>query len=81
MRAKILQAISLLIGLATLAMLLIDGSLGSEDMLKKVTYLATAATFIAFGLGGYKLLTKLPYLSLTAEKVGDIFTTGRSPNK
>jgi hypothetical protein len=59
-----------------------DGTQISQvSVLGAITYIAALTSFILFGIGGSKLLSKLPFTEWLNDNAGSFFTTGRDTIK
>jgi hypothetical protein len=82
MKENIFRALSLLVALGGILAFIVDGpQISQVSVLGTITFIAILTSFLLFGIGGSKLLSKLPFTEWLNENAGSFFTTGRDTIK
>ena len=82
MKESIFRVLSLFIGLGGVFALALDTSIILEStMIGGLLFVAVISSFLLFGLGGSKLISKIPITEWLNETAGSFFNTSKSTSK
>ena len=82
MKENIFRVLSLLVAVGGILAFIFDGTQTSQvSVLDTIIFIAVLISFLLFGLGGSKFLSKLPFAEWLNENAGSFFTTGRDTIK
>ena len=79
MKENIFRVLSLLIGLGGVFALASDTSIILEStIIDGLLFVAVLSSFLLFGLGGSKLMSKIPFTEWLNETAGSFFNTSKN---
>ena len=82
MKENIFRIFSLLIGLAGVLALALDNSMILEStLIGGLCFVAVLSSFLLFGLGGSKLISKTPFTEWLNEPASSFFNTSKNTSK
>ena len=74
MKHIIFRIIAFIVGLLTAPLFIYEGLQGNISLLGMVVYMFVAVTFLLYGIGGEKLLAKIPIMRPVTDSLPEFFT-------